>query len=439
MADPLGIIGVIGVAAQIIQISVQFGLDWKDAPADAKGFIRELQVLKTVLSETNTNIILNKDFVDAFCGRHSTLLSQLTATGDTDTKVMVSACQVELGKVLEDLKKRAQGHRVGWERLKGAFQAKKTREAVENLHRQCSALNKLVAIDAVALAASTYQEVEASRKEQQQMHNTLNHLRDRDDSRQASSEQMMILDWLTPIDYAPQQSDSIKRRAAGTGQWLLESTEFQAWVQADQQTLFCPGIPGAGKTILTSVVIDELTTRFENDETVGVAYLYCNFRRKQEQRTEDLLTNLLKQLAQGQPSLPESVKSLYKKHEAKRTRPSIDEISKALQMVAELYSKAFIIVDALDECQTSDNCRSGFLDKIFNLQTKCRVSFFATSRPILDISNKFHGATLEIRARAEDVRKYVDGHISRLPSFVSRSLDLKEEIAAAVVRAVDGM
>jgi hypothetical protein len=31
MADPFGIIGVIGVVAQLIQTTVQFGLDWKDA------------------------------------------------------------------------------------------------------------------------------------------------------------------------------------------------------------------------------------------------------------------------------------------------------------------------------------------------------------------------------------------------------------------------
>src|SRR5437764_10333155 len=106
MADPFAIIGVVGVASQIIQTSVQFGLDWKDAPADAKTFIQELQVLKTVLSETNTNIILNQDFADAFHGRQSTLLSKLGPLAHgTDTMVMISACHIELQGLLEDLKR----------------------------------------------------------------------------------------------------------------------------------------------------------------------------------------------------------------------------------------------------------------------------------------------------------------------------------------------
>ena len=51
MADPFGIVGVIGVATQIIQLGVQFGLDWNDAPADTKSFIAELEVLKTIRNE----------------------------------------------------------------------------------------------------------------------------------------------------------------------------------------------------------------------------------------------------------------------------------------------------------------------------------------------------------------------------------------------------
>ncbi|KAH7118675.1 hypothetical protein B0J13DRAFT_569531 [Dactylonectria estremocensis] len=114
MADPFAILSVIAVAGQIIQIAVKFGLDWKDAPADARSFMVEIQALKTVLSETNTNILLSNDFEDAFHGRHSILLSQLrNPAQSTDTHAMVIACKKELESFLEDLRKRAQGHRVG--------------------------------------------------------------------------------------------------------------------------------------------------------------------------------------------------------------------------------------------------------------------------------------------------------------------------------------
>ena len=166
---------------------------------------------------------------------------------------------------------------------------------------------------------------------------------------QENQEHKTILDWLTPIDFVSQQNDFIARRQEGTGIWLLDSTEYQSWRETKEQTLFCPGIPGAGKTIITSIVVEELTTRFRNNKSVGITYIYCNFRRQDEQKIYDLLASLLKQLAESQPSLPSTVKELYNRHKTKRTRPSLEEISRSLQAVTTLYSRVFIIVDALDE------------------------------------------------------------------------------------------
>jgi hypothetical protein len=204
--------------------------------------------------------------------------------------------------------------------------------------------------------------------------------------------------------------------------------------------LFCPGIPGAGKTIITAIVIDDLTKRFQNDSSICIAYLYCNFRRKDEQRAQDLLASLLKQLSQERSSLPDSVKALYDRHRDKRTRPSFEEISRDLYSVATTYLRVFIIVDALDECQLSEGCRTTFLTEIFNLQAKSRANIFATSRFIPEITERFNRSmSLEIRASEHDVRRYVDGHMSHLPSFVGRSPDLQGEIKAKIVKAVDGM
>jgi hypothetical protein len=46
---------------------------------------------------------------------------------------------------------------------------------------------------------------------------------------------------------------------------------------------------------------------------------------------------------------------------------------------------------------------------------------------------------LEIRASEGDVRRYLDGHMFRLPGFVARSLELQEEIKMDIIKAADGM
>ncbi|OGE49580.1 hypothetical protein PENARI_c020G07591 [Penicillium arizonense] len=253
-------------------------------------------------------------------------------------------------------------------------------------------------------------------------------------------EDLEILDWLTGIDYGPQHSDHLKRRQSGTGQWFLDSVEYQNWRSSSQQTLLGVGIPGAGKTILAAIVIDDLTTRFGHDSSIGIAYIYFNFRQKQQQRREDLVSSLLKQLSQGWPSLPDRVENLYNKHTRKKTRPSFDELCKALLYVAALYSKTFIIVDALDECEVSDGCLSSLLSEIFALQSKAAVNLFATSRPIPEIEERFDGCTLHhISASEEDIRSYLNSHMTRLPEFVLENPELQERVKAGIIDAADGM
>ncbi len=221
-------------------------------------------------------------------------------------------------------------------------------------------------------------------------------------------EDVEILDWLTLIDYGPEQSDYLHRRQPGTGAWLLESEKFQSWLTTSRWTLFCPGMPGAGKTILTSIVVDDLYTKWGHDPKIGIAYLYCNFRRHHEQRRGDMLANLLKQLAQAQPSLPESVKDFYDRHKATRTRPFPEEIAERLHRVAAMYSRVFIVVDTLDECQISDRYRTKCLEQLFHLYTESQAICFATSRSMPETKALFQADILfEIRTNADDISNYL--------------------------------
>ncbi|KAF4215380.1 hypothetical protein CNMCM5878_008086 [Aspergillus fumigatiaffinis] len=228
-------------------------------------------------------------------------------------------------------------------------------------------------------------------------------------SKLARKEDHDLLNWITPDDYSPLQSNYFQRRQAGTGEWLLNSMEFQIWLKTSQETLFCPGIPGAGKTILTSVVINYLTRRTSEDRSLGVAYVYCNFQQKDEQTADRLLLSLLKQLSKRLPTIPGE------------------------------YSRVFILVDALDECRESENCRRKFLSEIFSLQARCGINIFATSRMNGEIEKLFTNAiSLEIRATDHDLEIYLDERM-RLQQLDILDDDTKIEIKQTMVDATGGM
>ncbi|KAH7353153.1 hypothetical protein BKA66DRAFT_516228 [Pyrenochaeta sp. MPI-SDFR-AT-0127] len=249
----------------------------------------------------------------------------------------------------------------------------------------------------------------------------------------------LIMDWLSSADFPAQQSDFISHRQGETGQWFLDSPEFIEWVQGSSQTLFCPGIPGAGKTMMAAITVDHLQKTVQTPD-IGVAYLYCNYKRREEQTTSSLLAAMLKQLVQGQPTIAMPVLSLYDHHVVRRTRPSIDETLGAMQSVLANYRRVYVVIDALDECPDRDGTRNQLIRHCRSLQGKTDLRLMATSRHISDIEDKFKDMPwLEVRASNADVKRYVAGQIDRLAKCVQRDTELQELVQNKIVEAVDGM
>ncbi|KAF3916599.1 Ankyrin-1 [Dactylellina cionopaga] len=250
-----------------------------------------------------------------------------------------------------------------------------------------------------------------------------------------------ILEWLG-TDYAPQQSDYLKLRHTGTGQRILDAHEFQNWLKDDNKIFFCSGIPGAGKTITTAIVIEYLNTvvRQRNDK-IGIAYIYYNFKRSSEQDIDHAFASLLRQLTQSLPSrsIPKGVIKLHAKHERGRTRPTLSEIIETMTLVITAYSKVFIVVDALDE--SPEFYQPQFHQEILNFQANTsKVNYFATSRYIPAITARFRNHQIwDIRASDIDLRLYLENQCKFVPGIVAEESKLHRDIVKQIVKSADGM
>ncbi|KPM37856.1 hypothetical protein AK830_g8704 [Neonectria ditissima] len=409
MADPFSIIGVVGVAAQLIELLSQFGQDWKDAPTDAKSFKIELEALSTVLNELSRNILCNPRVQDAFRGQRSTLLSQLgAAQPSTNTKLLLSDCKAELESQAEDLKKRLEGHRLGWERLKGAFGARKTREAVENLHRQCQALNSMVGIDTLALGADIHKEVTEERKEQEARHvsnmSMTSAIKDGVDGLRRSQQAVLqdeialaekkrrstLLQRLYAVPYRDRK-DRNPDRVAGTCEWFTTHALFQGFAESEKSSLlWVSADPGCGKSVLAKYLVDEWLPSTEARIT---CYFFFKDDFSDQRSLAGALCCILRQLFLQRPDLL-SEKLLDRfEEDGDRLLTSFRGLWDILVMISNEPNTGEIvcIIDALDECEDGGCSQlAGAIRNLYwDIKPNCCLKFLLTSRPYIHIKRSF--------------------------------------------------
>ncbi|KAI1842402.1 hypothetical protein JX266_011443 [Neoarthrinium moseri] len=397
----------VGDFLAIIELSMRVRKEFADAPAQFHAVSAEIRSLSIVLQD-----------VDAFLSQQSINGSQLEAL-----KEVASSCRTVLGDLAKLLSRymslNVQGQGVkrkvirAWKRLE--WEPRDVYELRSRITSNIVLLNSLV--HGISRDNTVY----------------LVHV-------QEKREHQEILDWLTSVDYAAQQSDFLGRRQAGTGQWFLKSPQYEAWASNRGQSLFCPGIPGAGKTILASVAVNDLASQLSSDLSFGLCYIFCNFRQNSEQSFGNIMLSLLRQLSQYTHSLTQAVINLYGRHQGKHTKPSTSEICDAVERVILTKSRTFIVIDALDELQISDGSRSKLISALFNLRDKFSANILVTSRFTPDISQSFEGSpSLEISASYADILTYLDEQIPYLSVVISGNPALCNDVKHCIAESVSGM
>ena len=244
---------------------------------------------------------------------------------------------------------------------------------------------------------------------------------------------------LSPLDFPAQQREIYSRHQHGSGQWLLQSERFKRWLESEGGVLLCPGDPGAGKTVLASIVINHLWNEVRTDR-IGVAYIYCDYLKHGGQTSLHLVGSLLKQLAEQQNPISESLRSYYDEHRCSNTDPTAERAFKVLKAESDSWSRIFIIVDALDECSEKDATRQRLVEGLLSLQGSNRINILVTTRPIPSILCEFEvWERLAIRANSADIQKYLLGQMDRFSKRVVVGKDLQAQIISAIIDAADGM
>jgi len=166
---------------------------------------------------------------------------------------------------------------------------------------------------------------------------------------------------------------------------------------------------------VSSVVIDSLCSQARGRNTT-IACFYFDFAAKNEQSPVSILGALLKQLVFGLAEIPEEISEAYedRKNAIGGQGPQISDILKMLQITCA-RKRAFICIDALDECATEH--RAKLLDLLGQLlQQSPSTRVFMTGRPhILSEIGRRLGrrvTSIPISPKRDDIIIYLLGRLA---------------------------
>jgi Cdc6-like AAA superfamily ATPase len=224
-------------------------------------------------------------------------------------------------------------------------------------------------------------------------------------------EHSKIMQSLSSTNFWGKQVDLFGRAQKGSGQWILEYESFKSWLTEDPKLLWCKGEAGAGKTFLSAIIIDYLSSSVKS-KNVGIAWLYVDYRERDSHTLENFHANLLLQLFKQTGVLPKSMmKSLGSKRE--EAKPTAAEYKSWLQEEVQQFDRTIIIIDALDEMRTTELCKQ-LIDELQSLIPRIRLLVTSRSEVRLPIVSD-NLIEIEIRPRKEDVILFIENRLQRSP------------------------
>ncbi|KAF8886899.1 hypothetical protein BD779DRAFT_1409009, partial [Infundibulicybe gibba] len=242
-----------------------------------------------------------------------------------------------------------------------------------------------------------------------------------------------LIKWLSPLDFSEKHKAISEKRTRDTGEWFLQHPKFLAWRRGDPEhkTLWCPGNPGVGKSVIASLVIDELG----RDIPENTALVFIYFEYKTKYTLSQLAEAILKQLAQRR--ITQSGLESLQEHRA-GIHPTSGELFNMLKIEVGTYDRVLIVIDALDEAIRI------WAPLIESLQALPTVGLLATSRNTGDIELGLQPCQrLDIVANEGDMKRYIEGRLessAKLKQLLGGcSEDAHEKIATGIMAKADGM
>ncbi|KDR66367.1 hypothetical protein GALMADRAFT_147954, partial [Galerina marginata CBS 339.88] len=250
-----------------------------------------------------------------------------------------------------------------------------------------------------------------------------------------------IRKWLSPPDTSRNRNEADEIRQINTCSWFLEGERFRHW-EAKPGFFWVHGKAGSGKSVLCSSIINELSKK---NGPFGTAYFFFDGRDSQRdlQRHDKLVRSLIWQFSHQHGGIPTELADLYKRI-GDHHQPSASQLQEVLLNILDSFPHAYIVIDALDECTSTDIEKT--LDWVNQLvsntpQKVKNLHMVVTSRPEPDINKVFealdsHSIDIGKATANQDIAKYLEHRIEL--KFRGYDKNTRREIESGLREGADG-
>lgn len=163
-------------------------------------------------------------------------------------------------------------------------------------------------------------------------------------------------DFLSNYDYRVKHESIRSARCENTCVWFLESEKLLSWLKEGMEPFYCCGIPGSGKSVLASAIIDVVieNTLTNTDWPAIVCYHYCDYADGNTLDATKIVANLARQLLDNHPSCVSNILT--------RLRPAVEngfsiswsDAAYCLREALKTSKHTMFVIDGLDELDAAN-------------------------------------------------------------------------------------
>lgn len=231
------------------------------------------------------------------------------------------------------------------------------------------------------------------------------------------------------------------RTMDGTGQWITQRAEYLRWMERNDEpqkfkTFWLVGLPGTGKTVLTSVVIDHLRLLGQN-----CAYHFFSTGHQAKRTEACCLRSIAAQLAWTNQEFRDRVIALHEDSgitftaQSQNSQILWDRIFKGIICKMRFAAPLFWVLDAVDEADAPALIISHFV----NFHSTTPIKIFFSSRPMrISLTGCDTHATTYVLSEKDtvaDIRSYVQ---NALEIALPDNKDIRKDIAGQLLANASG-